>query len=240
MPLDLKDSTDTAKEPRRFTLSLSPAGLVGAIGLLLVGLAWVFIIGVLVGRGYKPETAVPELARMMPGSIATAPDTAEKPSVLKAEDLQFYDDLSKKPAAQGKAEAPKTAAAPKAEAKKDAPKAGPTPEPAPKAVAKPSPPSPAPASPSADDAGADGDQAVYDYRYQVASVQDQASADAFRARLAGLGIQSDIEKAEVNGKTWLRILVHFRGRPQDTRGLKAKLAGLGIAKPIMRSKEKAQ
>ncbi len=232
MPLDLKsDKPDTAKEPRRFSLNLSPAGLVGAIGLLLVGLAWVFIIGVLVGRGYKPEQAVPELARIMPGANATAQDGTRPhdagQGVLRAEDLQFYDDLSKKPAPAAKAQ-------PKAEAKPQTPPASKTTAAA-KTSAKAEPVPPASTPPAQDD---DGDPTVYDYRYQVASVRDQASAKAFQKRLTDLGLSSGLEQAEVKGQTWLRVVVHFRGRPMDTRGLKAKLASLGVDKPIMRDKRK--
>jgi len=234
MPLDLKSDSTEAKEPRRFTISLSTAGLVGSIGLLLVGLAWVFIIGVLVGRGYKPERAVPELARIMPNANATSRDAPPREGVLRAEDLQFYDDLSKKPGTRAKPSAkaqiePKAAPAPE-------PKTATTPAPkaAPKAAA-PAAPEPAPKAAAITDD--DSDQTVYDYRYQVASVQDQASAQAFQKRLAGLGIDSSLEQAQVGGKTWMRIMAHFRGRPQDTRDLKAKLATLGVDKPIMRSKQ---
>ena len=237
MPLDLKDSPETSKESRRFSISLSPAGLAGLIGLLLVGLVWVFIVGVLVGRGYKPEQAVPELARIMPGAEgganATAQGDAPGKGVLRAEDLQFYDDLSKKPSAAKTAPAPQTAAktapAPKAS---PVPTATPTSKPAPAAT-------PAP-RPAADDAGADGERTVYDYRYQVASVRDEASARAFQTRLSGLGLDSSLERAEVGGQTWLRVLVHFTGRPVQTRDLKAKLATLGVDKPIMRDKKASE
>lgn len=252
MPLDLKDTSEETKEPRRFRLDLSPAGLVGAIGLLLVGLVWVFIIGVLVGRGYKPEQAVPELARIMPGANATADDQAAARAdkgVLRPEDLQFYDDLSKKPVAPKAAASRDKAPAQAAPEPKQTAKPEPAPSPAPRATAKAEPAPGAEPAPSAEQAAKaapapstqddDGDQTVYDYRYQAASVRDRASAMAFQKRLSALGLESSLEKAEVKGATWLRVIVHFRGRPVDTRGLKTKLATLGVDKPIMRAKEPA-
>ena len=56
--------------PRTFTFQLSGAGLASVVVVGALCLVWVFILGVLVGRGYKPEAAVPELAQMMPSAPA--------------------------------------------------------------------------------------------------------------------------------------------------------------------------
>ena len=82
------------KGGKRFTISLSLPGMVVAVAVLLFGLAWTFVIGVLVGRGYKPEAAVPEIAALMPGASGTGKGEVQ---VLKPEDLQYLDDLTKKP-----------------------------------------------------------------------------------------------------------------------------------------------
>jgi len=82
--------------PRRWTLSLGAGGWAGVAATLALGLIWVFILGVLVGRGYRPEEAVPELAILFPKAPnATSPDEIE---VLRPEDLEFYEDLEKRPA----------------------------------------------------------------------------------------------------------------------------------------------
>ncbi|GAB6036297.1 SPOR domain-containing protein [Fundidesulfovibrio butyratiphilus] len=85
--------------PRTFTFQLSGAGLASVVVVAALCLVWVFILGVLVGRGYKPETAVPELAQMMPSAPAPAtPEQKEPPTVLKPEELQFMESLQgKKP-----------------------------------------------------------------------------------------------------------------------------------------------
>lgn len=51
---------------RGLSLSLSPAGLAGALLLLAVGFVGVFCLGILIGRGHNPEAGIPELARIMP------------------------------------------------------------------------------------------------------------------------------------------------------------------------------
>ena len=78
--------------PRKFSFEMSMSGVI-SIGIVVVlGMCWVFILGILVGRGYRPEAAVPQIAQMMPTTEATPPDNttpANPPSVLKPEELQF-------------------------------------------------------------------------------------------------------------------------------------------------------
>ncbi|MEW5774681.1 MAG: SPOR domain-containing protein, partial [Thermodesulfobacteriota bacterium] len=113
----------SGKGGKRFTLSLSLPGMVVAVGVLLFGLAWTFVIGVLVGRGYRPEAAVPEIAALMPGAANASRGEVQ---VLKPEDLQYLDDLTKKPAAPP---ASLTAKAPEKPAEKPADKARPAEKP---------------------------------------------------------------------------------------------------------------
>jgi len=83
--------------PRKFSFELTMSGIISLIVVAVLGVTWVFILGVLVGRGYKPENAVPELAQMMPTTESSAPaESGEAPTVLKAEDLQFMENLQGK------------------------------------------------------------------------------------------------------------------------------------------------
>ena len=50
--------------PRKFTFEISMSGVVSVGIVVVLGMCWVFILGILVGRGYKPETAVPQIAQM--------------------------------------------------------------------------------------------------------------------------------------------------------------------------------
>ena len=101
-------------EPRRFTFSLSTAGLVSLSVVTVAALAWVFILGVLVGRGYKPEQAVPQLAEIMPRPEAESPAPKGDDGVLRPEELEFFDAVKKQPA---QASGPKVATNPEAVAK---------------------------------------------------------------------------------------------------------------------------
>lgn len=207
------------KEPKRFSFSLSTAGLVSLAVVSAAALAWVFILGVLVGRGYKPEQAVPQLAEIMPRAEEKAP---EGEGVLKPEELQFFDALEQKPADQ--------TAAPKAKAKEESksePKA-----PAKTAEARPE-PAPEP-SVAASTTSADGAQ--FNYIYQVGSLKNPVMAREFADRLNKLGLTTSIEEALAAGATWHRVLVHYTGTPASTAELKAVLATQGVKKPIMKSK----
>ncbi|MDY7000703.1 MAG: SPOR domain-containing protein [Thermodesulfobacteriota bacterium] len=194
--------------PRRYTLRFSLPGLISLCLLLVTALSWMFVMGVLVGRGYKPENAVPQIVKVLP--------KAHKPNataVLKPEELEFYDELKKKPKAAPKQKA--EVQEPPAQAHKP-PKelsfAGVPPKKAPK-------------------------EAVYNYTYQAAAFRDLDAAKKFQARLAKLGLSSGLERAVSQGKTWHRVLVYFKGTPTDTRELKEKLKTLGVKKALLKEKK---
>lgn len=215
------------KGPRRFSFSFSPAGLVSLAVVAAAALAWAFVLGVLVGRGYKPESAVPELEKIMPRAEQNATAPAE-PDVLKAEELDFYDNLSRKPeSAAAKSRKPQPEAAPEAAAPVAEPA---TPQAAPKAEA-----AAPPAAPNATPDTTDGER--FRYVYQVASLRNPEMAGQFAARLRKMGMDTSIETSEVDGKAWHRVLVHFTGTPEATRALKDSLATVGVEKPIMKSKQ---
>lgn len=83
--------------PKKFSFELTMSGLVSLGIVLVLGISWVFILGILVGRGYRPEEAVPELAQIMPSAeTPTALESSQPPTVLKPEELQFMEDLQNK------------------------------------------------------------------------------------------------------------------------------------------------
>jgi hypothetical protein len=87
-------------------------GLLSTIFVVVIGLTWIFILGVLVGRGYKPEKVMPELARIMPSAAPPAVGSPGSPGskgeeakaqakVLKPEELHYLENLqTKSPAPQ--------------------------------------------------------------------------------------------------------------------------------------------
>ena len=68
------------KKKRTVTLTFSPAQLVSSVAGLGIIIVWVFILGVILGKGYAPEAHIPELERFMPKG-----DTAEAPRVVTPE-----------------------------------------------------------------------------------------------------------------------------------------------------------
>jgi cell division protein FtsN len=174
----------------------------------------------------------------MPTEAGAKPAPSEE--ILKAEELQYSEQLAKKgteatlakpiDAVERKApEKAKPDAKPdgksdgKSDAKSDA-----------KAAAKPG--AKADSKAEAKVVAKDEDTQRYDYIYQAASFPDENQAKAFLKRVKGTGLKASIENGEANGKPWYRVVVFFRGTPAETRGLKEKLGGLGVPKPLMRAK----
>ena len=238
-------TTKDPNTPRSVTVHLS-LGKATALSVLAVFVvAWAFALGIVVGRGYKPEQAVPEIARIMP-----MPQAAPKPTpqgVLRPEELSYLDTLSKPPENTAKAaERPVKRPAPQAEkpaekatapaqaqpqAQSPAQQPAPPPQAAPAPAPKPAAPAPAPAQ-----APQPESQERFTYIYQVASFTDQAQAKALSERIRGLGLSPTTEASEINGRTWHRVLVRFIGTAEETQGMRDKLATLGLSQIIMRSK----
>lgn len=222
-------TTKESNAPRSMTVHLS-LGKATALSLLAVFVvAWAFVLGIVVGRGYKPEQAVPEIANIMP----TAPTTPQPapPDVLRPQDLSYLDTLSKPPENSAKAaERPASRPAPQLEKPAEKPAATPQPKPAPAPQPTPA-PAPAPAQ-----APHPESQERFTYIYQVASFTDQAHATALAERIKGLGLSASTETGEINGRTWHRVLVRFIGTAEETQGMREKLATIGLSQIIMRSK----
>lgn len=204
------------KSPSKsYSFTFSLPGLISVCGGLVLALTVFFILGILVGRGYRPEAKVPELARMMPK--AEANQTQVKVEVLKAEELQYQDRLIKGPseaAAQKPGPAPSAVSAVSAEAKPEQ-----------KPEAKP---------------GRSGDPTVYNYVYMVASFKEKEMAEALRKKIDAAGLSTAIEAQPVRGATWHRVLVLFTGTPDQTDAMKEKLLPFKLQKPILKTKEPAK
>lgn len=251
-PIRIKDSNSSA---RLYSFNLSFGGMALLVTTGTLALTLFFILGVLVGRGHRPEAAVPVVANMMPKEPMARPAAA--PEVLKAEELGYADQLVKrgdgakaetksqdkpqdKPQdkvdakADTKADTKKDA---KADAKADAKKADKL---AAEKLADQKAADQKAAEKKADKKAAekkpDPDTQRYDYAYQVATFPDGEAAKAYLKRVKAMGIKGDIETGTTNGKSWHRVVVFFQGTPTDTRGLKEKLSTLGAQKLVMRSK----
>ncbi len=229
-PIRLKDPNTSG---RQYSFTLGFGGMAVLVTGLTLALCLFFVLGVLVGRGHRPETAVPVVAGIMPKESLAKP----APEVLKAEELSYSEQLGKKhegPAPSRPIDKVERKAPEKKEEKKDDKKAAEKladKKTAEKAAAKP--------ADKKDEKKPDPDTRRYDYAYQAATFPDAEGAKAYLKKVKGLGFKGDIESGTTDGKAWHRVVVFFQGTPTDTRTLKEKLAGIGAQKLVMRSKTPA-
>jgi hypothetical protein len=222
---------------RKFTFEISMSGVVSVGIVVVLGMCWVFILGILVGRGYKPETAVPQIAQMMPTTEAKLPEGAPSapPSVLKPEDLQFMEDVHNQPGAEaadttGKtpAEAKKQASAPKPHDQTEvrpllvggAAAAAPG-RPGAALQAQPRPAAPQPPAAQAKPAEAPkvDPKTTFDKKsgprysatYQLASFPGKAQAETHVRDLAKKGLTASVREAKSGNTVVFRVTVQLKG-----------------------------
>ncbi|BDQ38306.1 hypothetical protein SYK_26660 [Pseudodesulfovibrio nedwellii] len=208
---------------KTYDLSLSLPGMISAVGAGVLALTFFFIMGILIGRGYRPEADVPPLEQIMPSSEHGQAEEQAKPKVLKLEELEYADRLSAptqqvmdQPAVKPK---PVKPAVKKPEVKVEV------------SSVKPEVFDPTAVKP--------GDP-VFDYIYQVASFKKAEMADALRDKLVASGLRAQVASGEAKGSTWHRVQVLYHGSPASTDEMKAVLAKHGIKKPLLKKKTPAQ
>jgi len=257
---------DGGRKKGVYTIHVTLPSLISAGIVAIIGFGWVFVLGVIVGRGYNPEERL-GINRIMPKPAVNASQPTPMPGgVIKPEDLQFMDSLRAKPApVSGNAGVSVNATEivlkngkkdqkpdPKADAKKDArtdakpadkkPDAKTDSKSDSKAAQKPEPKKDdkKAAAPAAKDAKAaeapTADGDRFDYVYQVAAYKAADPANALKAKLEASGVKVRMDTSVENGVSWYRLNALFRGTPEDTRQLRAALAKHGIDKVILRSK----
>lgn len=237
-------SKSSSGSRKRWKFEFGPAGMIGLCGVMLLVMAWAFILGILVGRGYRPESVIAELGQMVPVTSKDPAKTTSGP--LLPEELRFFETLQEKISPILPAVAPDR-------------KETNTPPPPP---TKPQPVLTVPAqtasgvapagekqseaaqahTPAADSIPAvprqgQSQEPLFDYVYQIASFQNDAQARAMQQRVNALGHASSVEVSMVNGEKWYRVLVSLRGTTKDAAGMKEELQKLGIERPFIRTKK---
>ncbi len=213
------------KTGKSHSFEFSTAGLVslGLFGLMV--LIWIFIFGVLVGRGYRPEVLIPQLSRVLPeAKTQVEPPPPAEPmryDVLTAEELDFHETLQSKPLVPppGGSESPASRTA----------------QPPPRTTAT-TPPGtarvPAETQASAEDAGP-----RFRFVYQVGSFKSPAQARVNQDLLRSRGLDASISQATVQGTSWHRIEVAFSGTESEARAFRERLRSLGVSEAFLRSKK---
>jgi cell division protein FtsN len=221
------------KTPRFITLRLRLPVLITALLLLLLGIIWIFIVGVIVGRGHNTRENIGILSKIIPGppmekSAENSIDATGLPelrassagetgkaeatdldalfkddSILKGEALQFKDSL--------------------------------------KTPYVPAPLVPPPANRAAASAAAPGNTANagasreprYEYLFQVASLNRKNQADNLVQKLLVGGLESRVEPYKTSQKTWYRVMVTFKGRATDLDAFRTRLKQFSIDEAVL-------
>lgn len=199
----------------------------GMVGILIM--AWAFILGILVGRGYNPESVIPEIGRMMTpqtSAITSAPPR----TVLQPEELRFYETLQERasqpaPSAPVRNE-PTTRPQPQQQVQQQPAMRIEQPQPPVQISATETSPAPVPSL---------GPQ--FEFVFQVASFQQDGQARSLQQRISSAGIPATVEAGTVDGHQWYRVLVTVRGAQTDANYIKSQLQGLGIENPFLRAKK---
>ncbi len=202
--------------------------------LLLLVSVWMFVLGVLVGRGTSPvhfdtESLQKELASLREAVLEKEKNRFrifESEPNKEAENLEFYENLKK--TAPEKPPAPETPPHPKP-APGAAVRSEQKPKPSPPA---PSRPAPAPGKPSGLGAN-EIPAAEKPYTIQVASLKDARTADALVEKLRAGGYPAYRELAVIEGKgTWHRVRIGSYTGPQDAARTLARLKDARL-KPLL-------
>ncbi|CCH49027.1 SPOR domain-containing protein [Pseudodesulfovibrio piezophilus] len=210
---------------KTYDFSFSLSGMISAVGAGVLALTFFFTMGILIGRGYRPEVDVPQLQEIMPskehGQIALEPGE----QILKPEELDYPERLQQTPEKVMAEGLPKVE--PEVKAKKEARQAE-----ASKSTSV--------QTSVSSQKGTSSAESVFDYIYQVAAFRKDSMAEALSDKLVADGLKTSIQAATAKGKTWYRVQVHYYGTPSSTAGMKAILARHGIAKPLLKKKVATQ
>ncbi len=243
-------------EAVEFKFNLSRLLMCCLTGIFL--LFWAFFIGVLVGRGERPEAVVPRIADLMPcrnssldqSGAQTSPEPQkQEEQVMSPEELGFMGhlksrpskaDLTKAPLATNIPAKPERRQAELPQVERHAPSRQASASGAKPAAGPGGKPGAAAADRAASGAGgvdADGSEAVFDYIYQVAASGDKTGADSLKNKLVANGLDAFVLEADKEGKPIYRINVRYRGTPDSTKQLSQKLASVGLNRKILITKQ---
>lgn len=209
------------EEKTRISFSLSWVGLFVAVVMLLVTLIWAFILGVLVGRGYQPERYLQRLKTSLPGHSGNSKG-------LKQAGDNCSGKIGEQQDLESKVLGPDELDFFTKLKKQSNPQIG-------RRVAGHQEIQTAKARPSN---LLSGTEDTYHYLYQVASFIKKSQAQSLVTKLTRQGMNAELEEVRMQDRQWFRVLVYFKGRPSQTRGLKRILQGMGIDRIVLRKKKK--
>jgi cell division septation protein DedD len=206
-----KKSSRQKKKQKQFTFTVTRSGIVTMSLFLLLAIVWSFILGILVGRGYTPETVLPEVAGVASGpegNSGKAGAERSEPNVLKPEELGFFESLQQEPQ-QAARESGSTPARSDEPGEREGGETG----------------------------QSSGSAREFAYVYQVGSFKSDAKADKLKRKLAETGMSARVESVRIDRERWYRIYVLFKGTAEEAETMRSKLVSLGLNNFFLRSKQ---
>lgn len=190
----------TKKGGKRYRIDLSLGAFLFWTGGLLVLLGWIFVLGIMVGRGDGPDFMKAFLPKEQSGvPIARDPVPAGFSAEVSADpELRFYEELESKK---------------QRVVRKDSPQKGSLPAGARVTAGESAPPATPPAG------------EVAGYAVQVASLDTEEGAVDMVRRLSRAGYKAYFTRADVRGRVYFRVRCGpYSNRNEATRAM-AELAG---------------
>lgn len=229
-----KKKTASTQE-KTYTFTFTVPEMIGLCAGSAAALCAFFVLGILLGRGYQPEKDMPELAMMMP-SQSTNGSGEVKGGVLRPEDLDYIDQLKKKPESavrkEEEKEQPSKAAEKKEKHTVETVQKSPVP-----AETKAAKPEPKPETVVEVDNPEETKGPIYSYTYQAASFGVESRAADFSLKLNTNGLNSYVEPGKSGNRIWYRVFVLHTGTPESTDDMKRILRKFGIKKPLLKNKK---
>ncbi|MCF8086154.1 MAG: SPOR domain-containing protein [Desulfohalobiaceae bacterium] len=219
-----KRTSGKKQSGKRFTLTFGWSGLVSAVLLTAIALIWAFIFGVIIGRGYYPETLIPALSRIVPQkeTADTPKPRASSGDPLHAEELGFLNSLSQQSEETSGTGTPDSVTSGSGEDGLREEKRAQS-EPSEQAREEPA-----------------RVAARYEYRYQVAALQSKKRAEKVVGELKAKGMRVDLREVKKDDVTWYRIHVRLTGGPNEAERFKQRLEGYGLGTPFLRDKSRQE
>jgi cell division septation protein DedD len=227
-----KSSTTKKKDKNKLSFQLGLSGFLSLAVLVVIGMAWSFILGIIVGRGYQPEKMAMEMAqKVLPEDFPLLTEKNEE--VLKGEELEFFDKLKQGPTSVAPAPAPQAKAPTPPQVKPETAVAA---KPQQSAIEAALQSAAVAAGQSPPPAAKDAKDEVFVFNYQVAALVSMEQAQTFLKKLDPSKFKTSVVTATHEGKTWYRVYVHHQGTVDSALALKEQLKGSGIGGILLRSR----
>lgn len=205
------------KSERIFTVSLRPPALIAAIVLLIGGLIWTFVLGIMVGRGYMADQL--EAANNSDGNQTSQTTSADSAAEAKEQlDKIINDELIRKQDLDYDATL-------RAQAQPQQNTTTPA-ETAPRSAAPPAnhaPLNPALITSQTGPAANIANGSIYSFVFQAASFSKENQAQELSRKFSKDGIDNMVEEAVLNNATWYRVIVLYQGTEGGAEELKTKV-----------------